>query len=80
MVDDKHFYFSMQLKYETSRSQYERLRQSFDEMCGDKDENTPKSSPRTSYSVSSRALDPFVNRCNKLVKHCQDVIVNEQQR
>ena len=70
------------MKFETSRSQYERLRQTFDEADGNRDANqsTPKSSPINRYSVSSRALDPFVIRCNKLVKHCQDVIANEQQR
>ena len=74
--------FYLQLKFETSRSQYERLRQSFDEIDGNREasEKTPKSSPRNMYSVSSRALDPFVNRCNKLVNNFQEVIISEQQR
>ena len=43
-------------------------------------EVTPKTSPKSQYSVSSRVMDPLLNRCNNLVTHCQDVIANEQQR
>ncbi|XP_065053400.1 A-kinase anchor protein 9-like isoform X3 [Rhopilema esculentum] len=73
---------NLQLKYETSRSQYERMRESIEEVDGPNTDRgaTPEKSPRGSCSLSSRALDPFITRCTKLVTHCQDVIVNEQQR
>eukprot|EP00794_Sanderia_malayensis_P003343 gene3343-3832_t len=74
---------SLQLKYETSRSQLERMKESAEQSSvSEKEASSTRTSPTGSnrFSVSSRVMDPFVNRCSKLISHCQDVIKSEQQR